>query len=356
MVCLARNAAARIATGSFKSCSEICTLHAGISASVIPVVVLVSGKDAGLRHAIVPGATFDAAILTARLADIDMTTAETNAAVLELDKGADRTAIVMDNSAMIVGLTTTSLAVASMHVDVSSIDGDETSMHVVIRPRLKLQILNERVMSSMRADVTSMHADVTTACMDATNSITVRASKGLAESTMMADETTHPVDIRKQRAYGTTLHESDLTAPMETTDSAAFAANSSMDTMTVRTDATTVHADVASIRTDVTSAGVFRGGVSRFDARTARVDQRTVPAYVFCMSALPLQTACEEKLRLLVEYQRATQEYSARVGAMTVWSLTKRRYEQLAAAADKARHDSQEACANLDRHIEEHGC
>jgi hypothetical protein len=105
-----------------------------------------------------------------------------------------------------------------------------------------------------------MHADVMTACMDGINAIIFSMSKRTAESTLAADQTTQPADIPKQRAYGTTLHEPDLPAAVETTEFAAFAANASMDTMNVRTDVMILHADVAPIRADVTFARADNSG------------------------------------------------------------------------------------------------
>jgi hypothetical protein len=68
------------------------------------------------------------------------------------------------------------------------------------------------------------------------------------------------------------------------------------------------------------------------------------------------QPSCDEKMRLLLEYQRMTQAYSNAVGRMAAQGLTEYEFERLSAVTEKARHASIQARANLDRHIAQHGC
>ena len=65
---------------------------------------------------------------------------------------------------------------------------------------------------------------------------------------------------------------------------------------------------------------------------------------------------CEERLRLLLEYQRLTQAYSTTIGYMVVTGISQAEYERLCLAIEKARQDSVDARKRLDRHIAEHGC
>jgi hypothetical protein len=74
------------------------------------------------------------------------------------------------------------------------------------------------------------------------------------------------------------------------------------------------------------------------------------------MSALPAEIRCDEKLRLLVEYQKTTAAYSAAVSKLVVRNIPQRQYDRLSANADKARHASVEARENLERHIADHYC
>jgi hypothetical protein len=68
---------------------------------------------------------------------------------------------------------------------------------------------------------------------------------------------------------------------------------------------------------------------------------------------------CEEKTRLVQEYQRTTALYSAAVNRMTrkmAWSLKAGYFDGLMVASRKARHASIEAREELERHIAQHGC
>jgi hypothetical protein len=65
---------------------------------------------------------------------------------------------------------------------------------------------------------------------------------------------------------------------------------------------------------------------------------------------------CQEKLRLLVEYQRLTQEYSSAIGNMVKRGISKSEYDRLSSETDKARDRSIAARRRLAAHIVEHGC
>jgi hypothetical protein len=65
---------------------------------------------------------------------------------------------------------------------------------------------------------------------------------------------------------------------------------------------------------------------------------------------------CEEKLRLLVDYQRLTVEHSRSIGNMAVRGMTTGDYERMASQTEKARFAVAEARNRLNRHIAEHGC
>lgn len=65
---------------------------------------------------------------------------------------------------------------------------------------------------------------------------------------------------------------------------------------------------------------------------------------------------CEQKLNLLVEYQKRTQAYAEAIGQMTITNLTQSEVRRLTAATERARRASMEARSRLDEHIGEHGC
>jgi hypothetical protein len=75
-------------------------------------------------------------------------------------------------------------------------------------------------------------------------------------------------------------------------------------------------------------------------------------AFSFLMSLLP----CEEKLRLLVEYQKLVQVYSAAIAEMSLAPNSHVDDPFLREATNKARHASQAARQRLEQHIAEHGC
>ena len=64
---------------------------------------------------------------------------------------------------------------------------------------------------------------------------------------------------------------------------------------------------------------------------------------------------CEDKLRLLVAYQMATDAYSKAVSEL-VTARPKAEYDELSRVAEQARYASMDARDRLERHKEEHGC
>ena len=69
-----------------------------------------------------------------------------------------------------------------------------------------------------------------------------------------------------------------------------------------------------------------------------------------------MKSPCEERVALLVEYQRLTQAYSVAIGNMAVRQMSPNQYLQLCVTAEKARQASMGAREKLNRHIAEHGC
>ena len=67
---------------------------------------------------------------------------------------------------------------------------------------------------------------------------------------------------------------------------------------------------------------------------------------------------CEEKMRLLVAYQTATDAYSKAVAELvTKMGVTRKaEYEALNTAAEQTRYASLDARDRLERHKAEHGC
>jgi hypothetical protein len=65
---------------------------------------------------------------------------------------------------------------------------------------------------------------------------------------------------------------------------------------------------------------------------------------------------CDEKIALLMQYQRLTFVYSAAIAEMVPRRLSPGDYQQLSAAAEKARQAAVEARDRLNRHIAEHSC
>jgi hypothetical protein len=67
---------------------------------------------------------------------------------------------------------------------------------------------------------------------------------------------------------------------------------------------------------------------------------------------------CEEKFRLLKEYDEAMHVFSAAVMELRIQAGTssRERYEQLRHASDEARMKTEHARQKLNRHAETHGC
>jgi len=69
--------------------------------------------------------------------------------------------------------------------------------------------------------------------------------------------------------------------------------------------------------------------------------------------------SCEEKLRLLSEFQNATKLYTARVGAMAEANagiIATAEFVRLSKIATQAHEKCLEARDNFFKHTEEHGC
>jgi len=65
---------------------------------------------------------------------------------------------------------------------------------------------------------------------------------------------------------------------------------------------------------------------------------------------------CDHKLRLLVEYQTATEAYSRAVGLLARMWLSGPEYERLRKVTEEAKLASLDARDQLECHIAEHGC
>ena len=67
---------------------------------------------------------------------------------------------------------------------------------------------------------------------------------------------------------------------------------------------------------------------------------------------------CEEKTKLLFEYQQATAQYSKAVSALTrnIGLVPKNEYDRLRTATERARQLTQIARENLQTHTHKHQC
>ena len=67
---------------------------------------------------------------------------------------------------------------------------------------------------------------------------------------------------------------------------------------------------------------------------------------------------CEEKTRLLLEYQKATEMYSQKVAelAKNIGIIAQAEYKWLTKVSEACRHESADARDRLERHIAQHGC
>ena len=73
---------------------------------------------------------------------------------------------------------------------------------------------------------------------------------------------------------------------------------------------------------------------------------------------MTLKESCPAKTALMAAWQSAAETYSKVVAELSrrIGTLPKAEYEKLRRAAENARHRSMEAQAELQSHIEEHGC
>ena len=67
-------------------------------------------------------------------------------------------------------------------------------------------------------------------------------------------------------------------------------------------------------------------------------------------------SACHEKMRLLIAYQRGTVAHADAFSNMVVMDIPKDELQRLSAAAEKARKAAHDARDELERHIAQHGC
>ena len=71
-----------------------------------------------------------------------------------------------------------------------------------------------------------------------------------------------------------------------------------------------------------------------------------------------MRDQCEEKVRLMSEYETATARFSAAVGKLRrkMGTVPKVEYERLDRAANEARVKSEHARLAVEQHIAAHGC
>jgi len=76
------------------------------------------------------------------------------------------------------------------------------------------------------------------------------------------------------------------------------------------------------------------------------------------IQAVPSPQPCEEKSRLLQEYQRTTELYSSAVAelARKIGIVPRQKYQRLHEAAEKARFASADARDRMERHVFQHRC
>jgi hypothetical protein len=67
---------------------------------------------------------------------------------------------------------------------------------------------------------------------------------------------------------------------------------------------------------------------------------------------------CAEKTRLLLEYNRATEQYSALLNELhtRMGTVSQAEYQQLRGATEQARMHSEYARLALEDHVSKHGC
>jgi hypothetical protein len=76
------------------------------------------------------------------------------------------------------------------------------------------------------------------------------------------------------------------------------------------------------------------------------------------LSVVPSARPCEEKARILLDYQTATELYSSAVAELVskMGVVPRTEYDKLLEAAEKARQLSADARDSLDRHVANHHC
>jgi hypothetical protein len=76
------------------------------------------------------------------------------------------------------------------------------------------------------------------------------------------------------------------------------------------------------------------------------------------LHAVPSPQPSEEKNRLMQEYQRTTEIYSAAVKSLAkkMGVIPKSEYVAMSASTEQARYNSMDARDRLERHIAQHGC
>jgi len=74
------------------------------------------------------------------------------------------------------------------------------------------------------------------------------------------------------------------------------------------------------------------------------------------LRSMPPGLRCQEKLRLVLEYQKLTKDYFAAIGKTVMRGIPESEYDHLSRETEKARQRSIAARHGLARHIVEHGC
>lgn len=72
----------------------------------------------------------------------------------------------------------------------------------------------------------------------------------------------------------------------------------------------------------------------------------------------PAKNVCQEKARLVQDYQNATEAHSSAVRALVhmVGLASQNQYQALSKAAERTRHTANDARRLLDAHVAQHGC
>ena len=77
-----------------------------------------------------------------------------------------------------------------------------------------------------------------------------------------------------------------------------------------------------------------------------------------CSSWMNDRVACEEKKRLVAEYESTTNKFAAAVKSLqqNMGTSSRADYDRLQRATDRARVQGEQARLALERHVAEHGC